>query len=58
MGGTDAAQPIDWAGKNKKEIDVFIVFTDCQTYPGQRSPAVALREYRQASGIKDARSVD
>ena len=34
MGGTDCAQPMIYAKKKKLEVDVFIVYTDCETWTG------------------------
>eukprot|EP00731_Ephydatia_muelleri_P023785 Em0016g56a len=34
MGGTDCAQPMLYAMKKKLEVDVFIVYTDCETWAG------------------------
>jgi 60 kDa SS-A/Ro ribonucleoprotein len=55
MGGTDCAAPMQWALKNKKAIDVFIVYTDCDLQPTETHPADTLRKYRDAMNIKDAR---
>ena len=56
FGGTDCAQPMLWAMENKVKADVFIVYTDCETWAGSVSPADALRRYRQKTGI-DARLI-
>lgn len=37
FGNTDCSLPMVWALKEKKEFDVFMVFTDCETYAGQVS---------------------
>ena len=34
MGGTDCAQPMIYAKKKLLEVDVFIVYTDCETWAG------------------------
>ncbi|CAI4221830.1 unnamed protein product [Auanema sp. JU1783] len=57
MGSTDCAQPMLWAAENNKKFDVFIVYTDCETYYGTVHPYEALRKYREASGITDARLI-
>merc|ERR1719313_2018559 len=57
FGGTDCAQPMLWAMQHKKLFDVFIVYTDCETYFGSVHPCEALRQYRAASGIHDARLI-
>ena len=54
---TDCAAPMQWAMKEDKEFDVFIVFTDCKTEAGPVSPADALREYRDHSGISRAKLI-
>ena len=56
FGGTDCAQPMLWALKNKVEADVFVVYTDCETHSGGVSPSAALKQYRAATGI-DARLI-
>jgi 60 kDa SS-A/Ro ribonucleoprotein len=56
MGGTDAALPCIYAEKTGKEIDVFEVYTDNETWAGSIHPSQALRSYRQKSGI-DAKLV-
>merc|ERR1719473_90796 len=57
FGGTDCAQPMLWAMQEKKLFDVFVVYTDCETYFGSVHPCEALRQYRAASGIHDARLI-
>ncbi|VDK74787.1 unnamed protein product [Cylicostephanus goldi] len=46
-----------WAKDKNKKFDVFVVYTDCETFFGEVHPFVALRQYREASGIKDAKLV-
>ncbi|CAJ0576317.1 unnamed protein product, partial [Mesorhabditis spiculigera] len=55
FGATDCALPMVWAKEQKKKFDVFVVFTDNETYYGKIHPHDALCEYREASGIHDAR---
>jgi 60 kDa SS-A/Ro ribonucleoprotein len=51
MSGTDAALPVQWATKANREIDVFEVYTDNETWAGRQGHASqALQEYRQKSG--------
>ena len=57
FGGTDCAQPMLWAAEKKKEFDVFVVYTDCETYASHVHPCEALRRYRAQSGIKDAKLI-
>lgn len=57
MGGTDCALPMEWARKKNKKFDVFLIYTDCETYFGRIHPAEALKNYRISSGISDARMI-
>merc|ERR1711871_92976 len=57
FGGTDCAQPMLWAMQHKKLFDAFVVYTDCETYFGSVHPCVALKQYRAASGIHDAKLI-
>jgi 60 kDa SS-A/Ro ribonucleoprotein len=56
MGGTDCALPIIAAIQNDIEIDLFVVYTDSETWAGRIHPSQALTEYRQQTGI-DAKLV-
>jgi 60 kDa SS-A/Ro ribonucleoprotein len=51
MGGTDCAQPMLWATKNRIPVDVFVVYTDSETWYGNIHPVQALKEYRNKMGI-------
>ncbi len=51
FGGTDCAQPMLWALDNDVEADVFIVYTDNQTWAGDIHPTQALQRYREQTGI-------
>jgi 60 kDa SS-A/Ro ribonucleoprotein len=51
MGGTDCALPMLHAIERKLAVDVFVVYTDSETWHGEVHPAEALRRYRQAMGI-------
>nr|XP_005487121.1 60 kDa SS-A/Ro ribonucleoprotein isoform X1 [Zonotrichia albicollis] len=51
VGTTDCSLPMIWAQKTQTAADVFIVFTDNETFAGNTPPAVALREYREKMGI-------
>ena len=51
MGGTDCAQPMLWAMKNNTPVDVFIVYTDCETWAGAVHPSEALKQYRKKMKI-------
>ena len=48
---TDCAIPMLWAMKNKVEADVFVIYTDSETWHGNVHPAQALRDYREKTGI-------
>ena len=56
FGGTDCAQPMLYALKNKLPIDVFCVYTDSETWAGAIHPVQALQEYRRKMGV-DAKLV-
>ncbi|XP_038650815.1 60 kDa SS-A/Ro ribonucleoprotein [Scyliorhinus canicula] len=47
FGATDCALPMLWAIKTKTVADVFLIFTDNETYYGNIHPVDALREYRK-----------
>ncbi|NWX99183.1 RO60 protein, partial [Nothoprocta ornata] len=51
MGTTDCSLPMIWAQKTQTAADIFMVFTDNETFAGNTHPAVALREYREKMGI-------
>jgi len=48
FGATDCAQPMLWAIQNRvRDVDVFVIYTDSETWAGQIHPAQALDEYRR-----------
>lgn len=49
--GTDCALPMVWAMQNKVETDVFVVYTDSETWAGKVHPVQALKQYRDKTGI-------
>jgi 60 kDa SS-A/Ro ribonucleoprotein len=51
FGGTDCSLPMEWALKNKVEVDTFVVITDSETWAGRKHPYQALVKYRQQMGI-------
>ena len=51
LGGTDCALPMLWALENKVAADVFVVYTDSETWHGNIHPVQALRQYRERTGI-------
>lgn len=48
---TDCSLPMLHALKNGTEIDVFVIYTDNETYAGSVHPSVALQRYRKETGI-------
>ncbi len=50
-GGTDCSLPMTWATQHKLGFDVFVIYTDNETYAGRIHPASALQEYRNKMGI-------
>lgn len=54
FGSTDASAAIEYAIRNRIEVDTFVIVTDNETYGGRRKPFQALKDYRQKTGI-DAR---
>lgn len=52
MGGTDCAAPMLYAMEKGLKIDVFVVYTDSETWAGKVHPVEALRRYRRATGIQ------
>jgi 60 kDa SS-A/Ro ribonucleoprotein len=55
FGGTDCAVPFTHALKSGHNFDAFCVYTDNET--GGQNPSKVLREYRQKTGIYDAKLV-
>lgn len=49
-GGTDCAQPMLYALKNKMNVDKFCVYTDNETWAGRIHPTQALKQYRDKHG--------
>lgn len=47
FGGTDCALPMLYAIEKKLMVDVFIIYTDSETWAGSIHPAQALKEYRK-----------
>lgn len=57
MGGTDCALPMVDALKRKREVDLFAIYTDNETWAGKVHPHQALADYRLGAGRPDARCV-
>lgn len=51
FGRTDCAAPMRYALERGLDVDVFVVYTDNETYVGDIHPHQALREYREKTGI-------
>ncbi|CAA9358354.1 MAG: Prophage Clp protease-like protein [uncultured Gemmatimonadetes bacterium] len=51
FGGTDCALPMLEAMNNGWMVDLFVVYTDNETWAGDVHPAQALRRYRERTGI-------
>ncbi|KAJ3194708.1 60 kDa SS-A/Ro ribonucleoprotein [Irineochytrium annulatum] len=51
FGSTDCGQPILYALENGIEVDVFVIYTDNETYAGKVHPCEALKRYRRKMGI-------
>ena len=56
MGATDCSLPMLWATKGSVPVDVFVIYTDNETWYGNIHPCQALDAYRQKMGI-DAKLV-
>ena len=51
FGGTDCALPMIWASDNNVKADVFVIYTDSETWFGKVHPRHALADYRRKMGI-------
>jgi 60 kDa SS-A/Ro ribonucleoprotein len=51
FGGTDCALPMLFAMEHKIPADVFVIYTDSETWAGHVHPHIALEDYRQKMGI-------
>lgn len=47
FGGTDCALPMLYALERELEVDVFVVYTDNETWAGDVHPSKALQQYRR-----------
>jgi len=57
MGGTDCSLPMLYAAGENIPVDVFAVFTDCETWFGTVHPFQALKAFRAKSGRRDAKLI-
>jgi 60 kDa SS-A/Ro ribonucleoprotein len=51
FGGTDCALPMLEAAKRGWQVDLFVIYTDNETWAGDIHPSQALRRYRERTGI-------
>ena len=51
FGGTDCALPMIWALENRAKVDVFVIYTDSETWAGKIHPKQALDLYREKMRI-------
>jgi 60 kDa SS-A/Ro ribonucleoprotein len=51
FGATDCAQPMLYALEHKMKVDLFVVYTDSETWAGAVHPVQALAQYREQMGI-------
>ncbi len=47
FGGTDASVAYDWAIRQKFKADLFVFWTDAESWAGTKHPSQALRKYRE-----------
>lgn len=57
FGSTDCALPMLWALEKNEEFDVFIVYTDNETWFGQTHPTAALKTYREKMNKPSAKLI-
>lgn len=51
FGGTDCSLPMIFAQKAKLPVDIFVVYTDNETWAGKVHPFQALKNYREKMGV-------
>ena len=51
IGATDCSLPMTFALNRRLPVDVFVIYTDNETWAGRIHPAQALRQYRDKMGI-------
>jgi len=52
FGGTDTSVAINWAIQNHIETDVFVIYTDNETWAGKGHTSVHMEAYRRRFGTK------
>ncbi len=56
-GGTDCSLPMQYATKNKLDVDTFAVYTDNETYAGSMHPFQAMQQFRKQQNKPDAKLI-
>lgn len=51
FGGTDTSVAVRWALESKVNADVFVIYTDCETWAGNQHTCESVRSYRRETGI-------
>lgn len=54
-GPVDLSQPLLWAKKMKKPVDVFIILTDSQVKQGRVNAVKTLQQYRSALSLPNTK---
>ncbi|EGD79772.1 SS-A/Ro ribonucleoprotein [Salpingoeca rosetta] len=57
FGRTDCALPMLYATQHKMDVDVFVVYTDSETWYGGTHPCDALRQYRATMNKPNAKLI-
>jgi 60 kDa SS-A/Ro ribonucleoprotein len=57
FGTTDCSQPMIDAINRKLDVDVFVIYTDNETYAGKEHPFQALRRYRKIMNKPEAKLI-
>lgn len=57
FGNTDCSLPMQYALKNKLDVDVFVVITDSETYSGNGHPHEWIKKYRDQMNRPEAKLV-
>lgn len=57
MGGTDCSVPMSYATQQKLPVDVFVVYTDNETWAGKVHPCQALDTFRRRTGRMNAKLI-
>ena len=57
FGATDCALPMLYAKHHRMDVDVFVVYTDSETWIGDEHPAEALRDFRRVMNKPSAKLI-